>query len=387
MLNVNLHIGFFITSLSILYGIRVSFFRSSYPIVKSIILFYIAFNILTGFLYIFNELPTLIYINEIQNQIFPVVFFFIGNNTRDIDSLFYKSTLIGSIFMFIVGLYLYFKMPEWYLNWKIDGLYDWIGQKDVASVALKFGLSSFFYTPYYTGYFSFVTLTILLSYFYRTGLNILKLFLFCITLSVLILAQMRVVWIVGTIMIIYSIFNAIINRKKIGYSLLFISLILLSTFYFYAINQGLTEVLDLIFDRFSSLNYAVSERSDTWNFEIRNIFDFLFGHGLGTRSHSAASFGYPSITDGEYFKIFHETGFIGLCLLLTILLASLIRAYKYYEYFFIEFFIVFFFLFSGIGANPFSMPIIIIICWFSLGRIWNENYLNSLKINSLKQFF
>lgn len=380
MFGVNLYFGFLVTAITFLYGFWKSFNKASYPLFKLVIIIFIFFNLLTGICYLFNRMPIQIYLSEIQLQLLPIFFFFIGNDENEIDRGFYKSMLIGSIFMFLVGIYLYFSMPKWYIDWKVEGLSDWVGKDNADFVTSTTGLSSFFYTPYYTGYFSVFALIYIISLIFEKGPKLLYLLMFLITLLILALAQMRVAWIVGFFIFFVSIFYGVFKKKKAGYYLMFILIFMVSSILFFLFkNREYTIILDLIVSRFDSLNSAASDRSNTWSFAISNLLDLLMGHGLGTASHVANSFGYPAITDGNYFKMFFELGLVGTFLLAVIMILTLIRGLKFFKYLYVELGITFFITIACIGANPFSMPLIIAIYWFSVGRIWNFAYLKSIK--------
>lgn len=386
MLGVNLHIGVFITGLSLFYGLRVSLVKTYFIKIKLLIAFFIIYNLFTGIMYSFNNIPISIFFSEAQMQIVPIFFFFIGNDCRHTDFNFYKSTLIGSLFMFLTGLYLYFTMPEWYVNWKMAGLSHWLTQVDISYITTRSGLSSFFYTPYFTGYLSIVALAMILKLINKNGFKTLYIIFLFITLLVLVLAQIRVAWIVGMLILLISTIYGFFKGKRVSYYLSF-SLIISLVFiiYFISIHEEYSNLTELILNRFDSINNAVAERSQGWIMEANNNFYILIGHGLGSSSRLASVFGNV-ISDGNYFKFFYEIGAIGVLTSFLIMISTLHRGLRYFNYFSIELAIVFFFTIAGIGANPFSMPIIIAIYWFSVGRIWNRSYLMFLKNTNHESF-
>ena len=377
MFNINFFAGAIITTLSFFFSIKILLFQNNKIWFKSLIVFFILYNVLSGFNYFLNNLPIKIYFSEIQLQIIPIFFFFIGFNKRNSNNRMYNYTLYGTFFMCLIGLFLYIEQPDWYIEWRKNGLIDWVGNINVDSVILNLGLSSFFYTPYYTGYLSLISIIILLDLIYKNGFTIYYFLLFLLFSLTLLLSQMRVAWLFFVLLVFFTIIYWLIKKPKKGLFFLGIIFLIFSIFIFILKITLDSSILDILFERLYSTSSVVSERSSTWNIEIKNLFDLLFGHGLGSASHQAHYLGFSSITDGQYFKILYELGIFGFFLFLTIIFFSLIRGFKYFNYYFIEVLIILFFVFANVGANPLSMPIIIAIFWFSLGRIWNLTLLRN----------
>jgi hypothetical protein len=179
------------------------------------------------------------------------------------------------------------------------------------------------------------------------------------------------------LLVFFTIIYWLIKKPKKGLFFFGIIFFIFSIFIFILKISLDSSILDILYERLYSTSSVVSERSSTWNIEIKNLFDLLFGHGLGSASHQAHYLGFSSITDGQYFKILYELGIFGFFLFLAIIFFSLIRGFKFFNYYYIEVLIILFFVIANVGANPLSMPIIIAIFWFSLGRIWNLTLLRN----------
>lgn len=78
------------------------------------------------------------------------------------------------------------------------------------------------------------------------------------------------------------------------------------------------------------LQHRVEMYTQIWN----DLMDFPFGHGVGMVGRVAAinnnnvSLGTPSISDGWYFKVIAETGFLGILTFGSFLLVTLNRLYR-----------------------------------------------------------
>jgi hypothetical protein len=172
MLDINIFIGTILTAMILVLGLKEVLSKNSKPLFEWAILGFIFYNVVSGINYAFNDFPLSVYYTEVKLQIVPIFFVFIGSYYKDVSNTMYNSLLYGSIFMSVVGLYLYFVQPIWYFEWRRVGMVDWIGETDVDYVLLTMGLSSFFYTPYYTGYLALVSSRVLLDLMYKNGLKI-----------------------------------------------------------------------------------------------------------------------------------------------------------------------------------------------------------------------
>jgi len=88
MFNFDIHLGVLVTTISLLYGIKLSSIKSSSPLIKNIVILFILFNLLSGILYVSNRLPISVYFDEIKMQMLQIFFFFIGNNSKETYNYF-----------------------------------------------------------------------------------------------------------------------------------------------------------------------------------------------------------------------------------------------------------------------------------------------------------
>lgn len=377
MFNIDIRLGVIITFFSILYSIKSAFVKPTNRIISKLIIIYIIYNLISIVNYINNDIPLNIFFTELRNQIIPILFFFIGNNSKETDNKFYSGILLGSLYLFITGIILYFTMPSWYLTWKLTTLADWIPDVDQSFVS-KYGLSSFFATSYHTGYLSIISISILLGQSLWKKINTYILLQFFVALIVLLLAQQRIAWLAfGFFFVIYSVYIYKNKHAKPNVFLIIVLAIILIIISVLNTNSQILSIYEILQSRFESIDSAVSERSSTWIISITSIFEMLFGHGFGMASHSAGQYGFIEIADGNFFKLFYEIGLIGISILIWIMTITLFRCVKNFKVLMPEFYITFFVSIACIGATPFSMPLIICIYWFCVGRIWNNKYILS----------
>lgn len=110
----------------------------------------------------------------------------------------------------------------------------------------------------------------------------------------------------------------------------------------------------------------------------------LFGLGMGSCGHAAHYAGCEAITDVEYMKLFYEFGMFGISLLGFIIVSTLIRGIKRIKYLLGEVLILLYYLAAGIGSDSLTFFIFSVMFWYTLGRVWNVAYLNTIIQNKIK---
>lgn len=334
--------------------------------------FYILFSFI---IYFTSGYPFQIYVRGIFNYVFPVLFFLIAIKCDPQDrDVFYKRTLFALLFTYVVGLYLYFTMPSWYMDWKKNQLEGWLGDRTESYIINYKNLSSFFSHSYFVGYTSFWTLSLLLNKIYtKEKVRITLYVALAITVLVLILAQQRVTFALGFMLIgVYSILELKNKRLRISYFMLFV--IIIATIY---VSTHFEEITFLL-DRYSSVfdgTVLDDGRSNQWKSVYVNFNNYLFGEGFNIVGHEAREYNMSSIADGEFFKTIYELGIFGSLIFYTFCIRIVLRGLRYSEIYAVELPVVIGFVVMQYGADPFGMTNIIILFWYSAGIIFNEKIL------------
>jgi hypothetical protein len=113
---------------------------------------------------------------------------------------------------------------------------------------------------------------------------------------------------------------------------------------------GDNELAAYLIQRFSTLNDAVGERNHQWDFALNNFLQNPFGVGLGSFGHKAVSLhGDNAATDGNFWRILVEFGFLGIIVYVILIISSLYSAYKKKSFVLFQLMIVF--LLLSVGTN------------------------------------
>lgn len=360
--------------------------KQSFNIGKRMFVIWAVLNLASIGMYLFNGMPLSCYTYSLQYYFFPMLFFFIGSDETNINDGFYNTFLFASAFFFIVGLYLYFVMPPFYIAYQAEAWGNaWYtgsagyNEDNIASV-LRF--SSFMSSSYVASALSISTIAISLGFLFRKS-KIKHYFLYTLSLICIIgaiLCQQRIAMAcVVLVLVVFSIYG----RKKgnnfiFGISLcclfLFISLIGLSF-----ADDRLYVISEMITNRMDSMNFdeAMSGRTGQYIKAYNEILNyFVTGKGMGAGGHAAAMNGNIGVCDGEFIHLFFEFGFIGALIFIPFILMTLKRGITNFNELCVETSIVVYLLLSGIGENVLSVSYLIgPIFWFCAGRIWNNNYL------------
>lgn len=344
------------------------------------------YNVISVIMYAFNGLPISCYIDALQSYFFPMLFFYIGNNSKIVDDSFYKVLLASLAFLFLMGFYLYFATPSYYINYQAEMRADlWysnggVTEDNVMSV-LRF--SSFMSSSYVTSALSISLVAISFSFLFRR--SDIKPFI-SYSLAVVgvigaVLCQQRIA--IGSIILVLPVFSWLgIKSKNKGIITLSIILVVLFVVILGTsfIDDRMNVVLEQIIGRLEQMNFskAMSDRTGQYDKAATEIISWIAtGKGMGAGGHSAVKVGSIGVCDGEFFHLLLEFGIIGFMFFIPLLIMTLIRGAKLFRILNLETFVVFYILLTCIGANGLSQSYLIgPLFWFCVGRIWNKNYIN-----------
>lgn len=336
------------------------------------------------------------YINDLRVVILPMFAVFIGMYNKS-DKVF-KVFLYSVIACMIVGLYLYFVKPDWYIQHLIDYWNDqWYTGSSVAtednitSGAFLWSsrFSAIFTTPYAVSYYGTFALCILTVDIYKDEANrIIKKrwvqwLLFVILSITAVLCQNRVAIVYLVFLIIVALFYGIKNhrteRKFFIYMVVGILLIITVVVIKLRQDEFISVIIDTFIERVEDTQengmHNVSRDSQV-TLTLNSWDNYIFGEGLGSRGGVARRMGYPGVTDNGFIKLMVEQGILGLVFLLSIFIGSALHALKRRKYLSPELLMMGYVLFTMIGANSLGMEFdYMIIMWFAMGHIWNKRYL------------
>lgn len=328
---------------------------------------YIVFSLV---FYVINSYPLPIFINGLYCYVFPVVFFFLAlqYSDKEIEN-FYKVTLYGLMLAYIIGLYLYFVEPQWYMAWKTNKLEGLFGDRTESYLTGYRFFTSYFTHPYFVGYSAIWVVSFLCAKIHKTDKFPIQYFIMLVVaIFVEFLTQQRAsVIIVVTILVWHTIKEVKSRKFRITYIFLF-AVIFVSYYIIKYFNE-----LELLLSRYLTIldgTLLKDGREEQWHLVYKSFNNYIFGEGFNSVGHYALNYNMPAIADGEFFKDFYEFGIIGCLLIYSFFLKTFRIAFRYRKKLEIELPIVVGFIAIKYGANPFEMTNIIPLYWFSAGVIW-----------------
>lgn len=349
-------------------------------IIDKLIYLYVFLGFLSILGWLEREYPFEFFLTILFDSYVPIIFYFIGRESSERVSIFYRRSLYAFLFVNIAGFIFLYTMPVWYVERSLEVL-NQLGY--YTEDTLKYARFASFLDSYHTSNFSVYLLCISIGgyYFLHDTLKNRALYMFSFIIAVIgiLLAQQRVAMFIGLALIPYGMFlmsKHSTNNKKASAKLSFLVLLGFVLIASLAIRFADYFSIEYVLQRFSgdSRDVMVSSRSGTWLNAIMQQENFIWGHGLGGGGHLAQSIGItPTVRDGSYFVILLETGIFSLLTFLLILVSSLMRGYRRAKNNFIDFVILIFCCFSLIGANIIYYPYIIGVMWYAIGRINRKN--------------
>ena len=352
---------------------------------KQIMKIWVIYNLLTIVFYSFNGLPLSCYFDGLRNYMFPILFFFIGSYETNSNDKFYDWFLIACSFFFIVGFYLYFFTPSYYINflveskrnsWYLDSTYV-----DEGNVMQFTRFSSFMSTSYVASALSVSMMACSFSYLFRHKKvkSIVLYLLGIIGLLGAILCQQRIAMVCSVLlMFVFAWWGHKQHNKTLGIIAIAIVFIGFIAIGFSFVDERFSMILEMLSNRMEEMSFssAMSERTGQYERAYREILSYLFfGKGLGAGGHSATMAGSIGIHDGEYLHLLLEFGLVGALIFVTFIITTISRAIRNFNVFTIETCIIIYILLSGIGENVLSQSYLIgSIFWFCIGRVWNNCY-------------
>lgn len=129
--------------------------------------------------------------------------------------------------------------------------------------------------------------------------------------------------------------------------------------------------------RVINISGAVNERNDNWIDNLMNLdlVGWIFGSGLGSKSHQVSEIGGLGVYDSSYIQILTELGLVGFCLFVFCIIYAILKARRKNmdKYSLISLVIMFVFLVQAIGSNVWEFQIISPLFWIAVGYCLHNN--------------
>ncbi len=386
-INLNSYIVLPIFALLTLEAVKIAIKHSGDKFVKMMNLFMI-YCLGSGVLYAFNDAPFSCYIATFRTFVFPVIFAYLGYYySRDFE--FNKWYVWGCVFCFVVGMYLYFTTPSYYLSYLVEtqetgfkGLESGVNESNILEFTR---FSSFFSTSYAVSCFSIPALIISQSFSLREDAPIKKFWCYLISFVSFVAAmicQQRIAMAFAIlILLFFALYSAKLTNAQKGWETIFVYIFIgiIVAVLIGAISQmsWFQFGVDVVSHRFEAMSFdeAMGLRTSQYtSFDRATDWSFITGLGLGSCGHAAVFAGLKGIADGEFVKTFYEMGVLGCFFWALLIITTLIKGLRQFKLYYMEVLIVVFYLAAGIGSNSLSFFIYSIMFWYSVGRIWNKSY-------------
>lgn len=346
--------------------------------------FYFLYCVLSVFFYAFNDAPISCYLGAIQPYLYPMIFVWLGYAYSH-DEKFNKWYLYSCLACFLIGFYLYFVMPPFYLQFLYNfQTSEWTARDFVSenSVLANARFSSFFGTSYAISYFSLPALIISLGYTLYKKTEIKKKWLYFIAVVSLVsalLCMQRVAMAYSIfVLLFFGLYSFKANKSGRLLTVYGVAIVLIIAFLgFVSSLDRYASISGKFLEQLSNMDFsqALDERTFQYDLSGRATWwSYLVGLGMGSCGGMARSVGLAGVTDGEYVRLFYEMGFLGTMVFAIIMVTTIVRGLKHLRLYYIELIIVVYFLAAGLGSNSLYMNMYCAMFWYSLGRIWNKQY-------------
>lgn len=328
-----------------------------------LVLFFVIYQTLTIFLYLFNDHQANIasYTYGINLALIPMSFYYLGRQLQAADEIkFIQITVAASVLTISLGVYFHLARPDYYTEY----LSSFIENKNYTEEWQIWARMQGHMGSINMGALGVMSI-LMLS---RLKINTTSLIGLVIILFGTALTMQRSAMVLALAGTFYVVFSKKMTR---AFGLLFVILIVM--WFFYPSEEG-GKILSAIYDRAMLIGEALDSRLVSYNKAINIIGDYPFGLGLGATLSASDSSGFSKVgqvVDANHMRILCDTGIIGLityiALITTVIYIGLInkrgRPYSI---------IIIFFNIQMIGSNVLDVYMLSHLFWFSVAAISNS---------------
>lgn len=354
--------------------------------------FFVAYSVLSGFFYIFHNVPLGAFLYDFVNFVLPMSFFFIGADERGTGWVFEKHYVASCLVCFGMGFYFYFSLSPWYvshLKAMVVSTKEMWSNDDNLAYLLRF--TSFFGRSYAISYFGMSTLcwSFLALVFAKTRrgatwsiVSIVASWIACI------LSQQRAAMAAATAAFLcllgaeafYSRSMKFLAKFAVGIVLFALAIAIFQLVF----PERFDHIKSRIGGRTETLasGQAMEERVNQYVETMGRWNSVIVGYGLGSASAYAYTHGCGGVPDGNYVKILYEQGLVGASWFLLLLISTLYRGIRYFRHYRFEVCLILCFCLAAIGSSAFcnGNGVFAVSLWYAVGRIWNLRELQARQL-------
>lgn len=334
--------------------------------VTLLLILYIYYNILAILIAAIKGYPLLICITDFSYSILPMIFYFIALEVNDLQEYkFVKSFMYACLFLILVGIYMYFTLPNIYSEYLLRTHYNYAKYQQYYELHPRMHS---FVGSVAVGSLGCMAFTIALDSVISKKRNLKLYTLICAILLIgVFLAMQRSAWVFAIITIVLISVSTVQNKRNFLRIVLTFAVFVIIAFF---IANEFNDLSNQFLARLSSMTTAIDERNSEWGYLwVRGIGNFFIGDGFGTRGHRAMQISDLTIRDGYYIKLFFEIGIIGTFMFLGMMISTIIIGLRSYKKSLPYICIVLGILFQAIGSNILDFQLLGPMFWFSVGRI------------------
>ncbi|MCF8298083.1 MAG: O-antigen ligase family protein [Saprospiraceae bacterium] len=329
---------------------------------------YLIYNLSSGAWFATTGIPFMIYIKELSNVIFPMLFYYIGFSGIVNANKFYKTFVVSFVFATVVGMYLYCFSYGWYFAF-LRRIEPWFNEEYYS----MYGRMNSFLGSTAMGSISIIALVMAVCDTIKRGFSATNMLIVLLSIVSAVLSYQRSAVCLSIVAVCgLFTFGLIKRRIKLQY---YITIIILAFGLILVAANMRPDYVESLWARVMSTAFAVSERKAQWHTALasRN-YDWVLGNGLGAGGHKAMEFIEATVCDGSFVKMLVETGLVGCVLFAIINISTILRGMKCWRFLLMEVCIILVLLLQSIGSNVLAFQVILPIYWFCVGRIWRNEY-------------
>ena len=352
---------------------------------------YFFYTLVTIISYSFNGRPIMLYFQEMA-YVSPtmLIAFVAADKSIDNKGKFYKILFVSWLICFTIGFYLYFFRPDWYTtaitlkhaatSWKNQMLSD-------DQILEQFRFGSFLLDSYAVSFLSMFLFPMSVCYFSRANRDKKRLlFLTIIIIAISALLSMQRIAIVCLIVDVILLY--ILGEKEIKKSMSYILILIIGLFLVFGGYLIATEeIWEKVLNAFSSDNLDDAINGSRL-YQIKTVFNQLdnpiTGQGIGSLGGRARELGLAGISDCCWVKIFCEQGIIGFVMFCALMIKTLKRAFKNKTFYYVEICAIINIMIAMMVSDPLFYQKYVLPFWFMIGRVWNNTYLERVKLKNCK---
>lgn len=359
------YVGYVLTPLMLYSLAFVSKIKSSDFLMNIFFVLLLSGILVSWFINVFDH-QEIIIVRCIGSEVAYMMAYLIGCSLkeREYDRLFQRCLLPVAI-LSIIGVYMFFFPPTWYLN-----RMSHMGEQTITLEGQR--MKSIFSSPYTLSYISCVLFTYALFKVLKERESFKKYRLYIIIQIITLLLCMQRAPLGGAIIGLGGALTFYtIKYQKISYLVKsLVGLLVLVSVLTVCINNSKDERMEYLKYKIETVinNNESDFINSRYNINYMTVEHTLLGDGAGKHAAWANQYNYVNMADGQYKKIMQERGDLGFVVFVVFMALVLIKCVRFAGALSFELCVMLFLLVSMIGANPLTQ-IHPYLFWIIIGRI------------------